>query len=108
MFFFNVGWGPCVWVLRSELATSRNRGKLMSVSTGSNWFWSWLVSFTFPYLFNADSAGLGPKIGFIYGCLMLCAVGWVWLFLLETRGRSLEEIDEMFENHVPAREFSCE
>jgi MFS transporter, SP family, sugar:H+ symporter len=84
MFFFNVGWG-CVWVLCSELATGRNRGKLMSVSTGSNWFWNWLVSFTFPYLFNADSAGLGPKIGFIYGCLMLCAVGWVWLFFYRRR-----------------------
>lgn len=108
MFFFNLCWGPCVWVVCSELATGRNRSKLMTVSTASNWFWNWLVGFTFPYLFSQgkDAVNLGPKIGFIYGSLMIAACIWVFFFLPETAQRSLEEIDEMFENHVPARQFS--
>jgi SP family sugar:H+ symporter-like MFS transporter len=40
LFFFNVGWGPTVWVVCSELSTGPNRCKLMSVSTASNWFWN--------------------------------------------------------------------
>jgi len=108
LFFFNLGWGPLVWVVCSEISVGRNRGKLMSFSTGSNWFFNWMVSFTFPYLYGADQANLGPKIGFIYGALMILASVWIYFLLPETAGRSLEEIEEMFEAHVPARRFSCE
>lgn len=107
MIFFNVGWGPTVWTVCAELATGRNRGKLMSVSTASNWFWNWLVSFTFPYLFNPRSGDLGAKIGFIYGALMTTACLWIFFFLPETAQRSLEQIDEMLEKGVPARKFKC-
>ncbi|KFZ20703.1 hypothetical protein V502_03052 [Pseudogymnoascus sp. VKM F-4520 (FW-2644)] len=104
--FFNMGWGPLVWVVCSEISVGRNRGKLMSFSTGSNWFFNWVVSFSFPYLYGADQANLGPKIGFIYGALMILSCFWVYYILPETAGRTLEEIDEMFEAHVPARKFS--
>jgi MFS transporter, SP family, sugar:H+ symporter len=104
---FNLGWGPTVWVVTSEISTGKNRGKLMSLSTGTNWLFNWLVSFTFPYLFNPDGAGLGARIGFVYGSLMVAASVWVYFLLPETAGRSLEEIHTMFENHVPARTFKC-
>lgn len=102
---FNLGWGPTVWVVTSEISTGRNRGKLMSLSTGSNWFFNWLVSFTFPYLFNADGANMGARIGFLYGCLTIFAVVWVYFFLPETCGRSLEEIEFMFQEHVSVKQF---
>ena len=102
---FNIGWGPTVWVVTSELSTGPNRGQLMSLSTATNWFFNWLVTFTFPYLFNADAANLGPRIGFLYGALTLGAVVWVWFLLPETAGRSLEEIHTLFRDRVPARQF---
>lgn len=105
---FNLALGPAVWVVTSEISTGPNRGKLMATSTATNWFCSWMVTFTFPYLFNADSAGLGARVGFIYGCLMIAAVVWVFFFLPETSGRSLEEIQILFQNSVPARQFKCE
>jgi SP family sugar:H+ symporter-like MFS transporter len=104
--FFSAGWGPTVWVVCSELCTGRNRNKLMSLSTGTNWLFTWVVSFTFPYLYDPDAANLGPKIGFVYGSLMAAACVWVFFFLPETAQRTLEEIDEMFAKGVPAREFS--
>jgi MFS family permease len=103
--FFSVGWGPTVWVVCSELSTGRNRNKLMSLSTGANWFFTWLISFTFPYLYDANAVGLGARIGFICGALMVCACVWVFFLLPETAQRSLEEIDEMFQKGVPARKF---
>lgn len=105
---FNLGWGPTVWVVTSEISTGKNRGKLMSLSTATNWFFNWMVSFTFPYLFNTDSAGLGARVGFIYGILTLVAVVWVYFFLPETAGLSLEEIHKNFEQHMPARKFRSE
>jgi MFS transporter, SP family, sugar:H+ symporter len=106
LFMFNIGWGPTVWAVTSEISTGRNRGKLMLLSTASSWFFSWAVTFSFPYLFNADAGNLGPKTGFIYGVMTLGAAAWVWVFLPETAGRSLEEIHELFELGVPARQFS--
>lgn len=108
MISFSVGWGPVVWVVCSEVSTGRNRNKLMTISTCSNWFFNWLVSFTFPYLFNADAANLQTRVGFIYGSIMVLATVWVYFLLPETSQRSLEGIQELFERRVSARKFSCE
>ena len=108
MIVFNLALGPAVWVVTSEISTGPNRGKLMASSTGTNWFCSWLVTFTFPYLFNSDGANLSARVGFIYGSLMLAAAVWIFFFLPETSGRSLEEIQVMFQHGVPARKFKCE
>lgn len=107
MFVFNCAWGPTTWVITSEISTGPNRGKLMSLSTGTNWLCNWLVSFTFPYLYDASGANLGSKIGFIYGGLMVLGVIWVYLLLPETSGRSLEEIEWLFNNNVSGRKFAC-
>lgn len=58
-----------------------------------------------PYLIREEDAGLGPKVGFIYGSI--CAISFVVVFFLipEMKGRSLEEIDEMFNANVPTRKF---
>jgi hypothetical protein len=103
---FNLGLGTTIWVSFAELSVGRNRSRLISVSTACVWLFSWLVSFTFPYLYNPDSANLGPKIGFIYGALMFIGATWVYFLLPETAGRSLEEIDEMFALKLPARRFA--
>ncbi|KAG9568725.1 hypothetical protein KCU71_g2944, partial [Aureobasidium melanogenum] len=102
---FHLGWGPTVWVVTSKIATGPNRSKLFALSTGSNWFFNWVVSFSFPYLFNADAAGMGVKIGFLYGALTLCAVVWVYFLLPETYGLSLEQIQMAFEAGASQRTF---
>lgn len=64
-----------------------------------------VTSFTLPYLLNAPYANLGPRVAFIYGSFSLVAVVWAFFFLPELTGRSLEEIDELFEQRVPARKM---
>lgn len=103
---FNLAWGPTTWVIVSEIATGPNRGRIIAMATGSNWLFNWLVSFTFPYLYSPAAADLGSKIGFIYGGLMVLGCAWVFFLLPETAGRSLEEIEYMFQHHVPARHFA--
>ena len=107
MIVYNLSLGPAVWVVTSEISTGPNRSKLMATSTGTNWFCSWMVTFTFPYLFDADAAGLSARVGFIYGSLMVAAAAWVFFLLPETSGRTLEEIQVLFQNGVPAWKFKC-
>ncbi len=64
---------------------------------------NFVVAFTIPYLLNADGANLGSKLGFIYGAIALLGLIWAFFYLPELGGRSLEEIDEMFEQKIPAR-----
>ena len=62
-------------------------------------------SFVLPYLFNPDKANLGGKLGFVFGALCFPCIAFLWWYQPETRGRSYEELDEMFMKRVPARQF---
>jgi MFS transporter, SP family, sugar:H+ symporter len=66
---------------------------------------AFLVTFTVPYLLQAPYAALGSKVGFIYGGFCVMALVWAWFCFPELRGRSLEEIDEMFQLKLPTRQF---
>ena len=47
------------------MSTGRNRQKHLSIGTTMFWVTAWAVTFTLPYLFQPDDAGLGPMIGFV-------------------------------------------
>lgn len=58
-----------------------------------------------PFAVNPDQGNMGGKIGFVYGgILALCCVG-VWWWYPETKGRTFEEIDILFESGVKPRMF---
>lgn len=63
------------------------------------------LSFTAPYFINPASLDWGPKYGYIWVPSCLIAAAFVWICLPEVKGRTLEEIDEMFEKRLPARKF---
>lgn len=67
--------------------------------------WNFVVSFVVPYLLNDDYAGLHSKVGFIFGAICFLGVVWAWFCFPELKGRSLEEIDEMFLAKLPTRKF---
>ena len=63
------------------------------------------VSFSIPYLLNEPYAGLGSKVGFIFGATAAGAVLFTWFSIPECSGKTLEEIDELFLEGVPIRKF---
>jgi SP family sugar:H+ symporter-like MFS transporter len=65
-----------------------------------------LVTFVSPFIQDAGYGNLGGRIGFIYGAFSLAASVWCLFFLPETGRRSLEELDELFENKVSVWQFS--
>jgi MFS transporter, SP family, sugar:H+ symporter len=64
-----------------------------------------LATFTAPYFINPESLNWGPKYGYIWAPSCWIAALFIFFFLPEVKGRSLEEIDEMFIARVPARKF---
>lgn len=64
-----------------------------------------LITYVNPYVQDEGYGNLGARIGFVYGGCSFLALLWVYFFLPELKGRSLEELDEMFESRVPTRKF---
>jgi SP family sugar:H+ symporter-like MFS transporter len=88
--FFNVSWGPVMWVMLGEMFPNQIRGSALAVSGFFQWFANFLVSFTFPIM----AAGLGLSISYTF--YAVCAV--ISFFLVramvhETRGKELEQME---------------
>jgi sugar porter (SP) family MFS transporter len=86
---FSVGLGPGVWVLMSELFPTRVRGRAMSVATISLWMACLALTLTFLSLLEA----LGYGAFWIYGAMCALTFLFVWRFVPETKGKSLEQIE---------------
>lgn len=88
--FFAVGLGPGVWVYIAEIFPTRVRGRATSVATSALWAACLVVTFTFLSIVQA----LGASSAFLlYAALSLITFVFVWKWVPETRGRSLEEIE---------------
>jgi SP family sugar:H+ symporter-like MFS transporter len=82
------------------------RSKALSMTTASNWFWNFVLGFVTPYMVNSGpgDAGLGSKVFFIWAAFCALAVVFVWAFIYETKGLSLEQVDELFTRCKSARQ----
>lgn len=89
---FAFSLGPVTWTVINEVFPNRVRGKAVSVATAVNWFSAWLVSQFFLTLIDA----IGSSATFwLFATFSALAFVWIWHSVPETRGRSLEEIEEM-------------
>ncbi|KAL4765029.1 sugar porter family MFS transporter [Aspergillus foveolatus] len=98
IFFFAASWGPSAWVITGEIFPLKTRAKSLSMTTATNWLLNWALSFSTPYLVNYGdgNANLQSKIFFIwFGCCFLC-IGFVHFMIYETKGLTLEEVDELY------------
>jgi hypothetical protein len=76
------------------------------MTTATNWLLNWALSFATPYLVNYGdgNANLQSKIFFIwFGCCFIC-IGFVYFMIYETKGLTLEEVDELYNEVGSARE----
>ena len=57
------------------------------------------------YIVNPDEANLGGKVAFLFFGLLIFADVFVFFYYPETKGRSFEEIDELFARGIKPRHF---
>ncbi|KAH8812932.1 putative high-affinity glucose transporter [Xylogone sp. PMI_703] len=94
-------WGPGCWVVAAEVGTGQLRERTLFLASMGSFVTSVPINFVNPYV----QKSIGGAVTFIYGAFSVLAVVWVLWMVPETRGRSLEELDEMFQAHVKTRQF---
>ncbi|KAL9563991.1 hypothetical protein ACKAV7_011851 [Fusarium commune] len=102
---FAATWGPLVWVVTGEIFPLKTRAKSLSITTATNWLLNWALAYSTPYMVNYGdgNANLQSKIFFVwFGCCFLC-IAFVWFFVYETKGLSLEQVDQLYEEVSVAR-----
>ncbi|CAK4034629.1 MFS quinate transporter [Lecanosticta acicola] len=93
--FFQFGWGPVCWIYVSEIPTSRLRGLNVSLAAATQWLFNLVVARATPVmLVTVGNHGYGTY--FIFGSFCACMVVIAWFFVPETKGISLERMDELF------------
>ncbi|KAF6765549.1 general substrate transporter [Ephemerocybe angulata] len=98
VFSFSVFWGPTPWVYLGESFPLRVRPKAIALGSATNWFWNFLLSFFAPRI----AAKIGPLILLIFFGMLLFGYVYVYFFIPETKGLTLEEVDEMYTSGVKA------
>ncbi|KAK8162688.1 general substrate transporter [Phyllosticta citrichinensis] len=99
IFFFACSWGPAAWVVTGEIFPLKVRAKSLSMTTASNWLLNWAIAYSTPYMVDdgPGNANMGAKVFFVWGtCCFICII-FVWACIYETKGLSLEQVDELYE-----------
>lgn len=91
---FSMFWGPVPWVYLSESFPQNVRAKCISLGSSSNWFWNFMLSWFSPKI----AADLGPFIMLIFFGILVVSWFYVFFFIPETKGLSLEQVDDMYES----------
>jgi MFS family permease len=94
LLFFGFGLSPGPWVINSEIYPVHVRGLGNAAATTTNWVANYVVSASFLTLVRV----LGrPGVFISFGCIGLMGALWIYYDLPETANKTLEEIEELFE-----------
>ncbi len=99
---FAMSLGPIGWILVSEVFPLRIRGIAMSVCTVSNFAFNFFVVGSFPVLLHRIG---GAWTFWIFGIVSILCIIFVYFFVPETKGISLEEIESNWRRGVNPRDF---
>jgi MFS family permease len=119
IFFFAISLGPLGWLIISEVFPLNVRGLGMSIGSLSNWLFNAIVTFTFlklAWLFTTPGmeiikAGTGETdpnpagAFFVYAAVAVLGIIWGYKYIPETKGISLEKIEEHWRQGKSPREL---
>ena len=89
VFFFNMTWGPVMWVLLGEMFPNQIRGSALAVAGFAQWIANFVVTLTFPWMLA--NIGLSASF-FIYAAFAFISIFFVKMAVKETKGMELEEM----------------
>jgi sugar porter (SP) family MFS transporter len=93
--FFQFGWGPACWIYASEIPAARLRSLNVSYAAATQWLFNFVVARAVPtMLVTVGSDGYGTYL--IFGSFCFAMFVFVWFFVPETKGISLEHMDKLF------------
>jgi sugar porter (SP) family MFS transporter len=86
-----IGQGSVIWVFISEIFPNAVRGKGQALGSGTHWVFAALITLTMPAILNTFSGG--PIFAF-FALMMAFQLGWALVYMPETKGVSLEELEQ--------------
>ena len=90
--FFMMSWGPICWVLISEIFPNTIRGKAVAIAVAFQWIFNYIISSTFPALYD-----FSPMFAYsLYGIICVAAAFFVWRWVPETKGKTLEDMSKLW------------
>ena len=89
VFFFNLSWGPVMWVILGEMFPNQIRGSGLAVTGFAQWIANFLITWSFPVMLTG--IGLAGAYGFYAFCAFVSVI-FVFKFLHETKGKELEQM----------------
>lgn len=90
---FMMSWGPICWVLISEIFPNKIRGAAVAVAVAAQWAANYFISSTYPFMMEYSGA---VTYGF-YGVMSILSFVFVWKMVPETKGKTLEEMEKIWE-----------
>jgi sugar porter (SP) family MFS transporter len=101
---FAISLGPIFWLIIAEIYPLRVRGRAMSLATLANWLFNMIVASTFLTL--TEKLGKAGAFWF-YAAVCLAALVFCYLYVPETKGRTLEEIEGHLKNNKGLKAFGA-
>jgi MFS transporter, SP family, xylose:H+ symportor len=96
---FALSWGPVTWVLLSEMFPNAIKNKALAIAVAAQWVANLLVSWSFKVVDGNSRLNASFNHGFaywIYGGMGLLAAAFVYLYVPETKRRTLEGIQQLW------------
>lgn len=89
---FAYSWGPVSWTLIAEVFPLSTRAKGTSIAASANWMNNFVIALVTPTILSEISWGLYV----IFAAFLMLGIVFVWFFVPETKGKTLEEMDQVF------------
>ncbi len=87
--FFNLSWGPVMWVMLGEMFPNQMRGSALAVAGFAQWMANFIIASSFPWALK--NLGLTTAYSFFTTCAVI-SIFFVAKMVRETKGKTLEEM----------------
>lgn len=93
---YSASWGPIPWVYISEIFPTRLRSYGVGMGSATQWLFNFVVTKFTP----AAISNIGWRTFIMFGVFCFAMGFWVFVFVKETKGRSLEDMDALFGGNI--------
>ena len=103
--FYQITIGCMAFAILGETPSAALRARTIALATATQSVFGTVMNFAVPYMVNPDKADLKGKVGFVFGGASALATLWSFFYIPELKGRTFDEIDEMFAKRVAPRKM---
>lgn len=100
-----LGCWPASYAITGEASTLSLRAKTQGIAVLVHNLFNIIFNLILPYIYNPDSGDLRAKTGFVYAGFTFVALAGSWFIIPEMKGRSVDDLDRMFEMEISTRQF---